>query len=513
MLGEEYEFTIGFQELKGLVEDGTYGVAWRKGSETGRTKKVESKGKEAALGSEVAINETKRPAGQKAKQLLEVYVNKYGSHDAKQTIGMLYMDLSMHIPKPGKPAAKQSACLQLSNCVDPSIRLSLTVQCHPKAAAEGQSEDMSQVVKQLRDEVSHLRRQNERLKEEESYTWSNQPVRNSNKSADETIASLKAQLADAKARESESAEALAAERGNVQTLLAAHASEIAALKKRHEDALAAVQAACSAKLGKVVENSRVKGDAFSLELDDVTDELADARKTLATLRQRLAEQERQREHAEQGARQAREGQTAVEQQKMALAQRLAEANEACLSLRQQLSAEKEGTDEAKDMLEGLMRRLKESQMSQESLQCALSVAEEEKVAVIRKCEEAQQARRALEKQASGSKSDPASLLRVTDLQKEVATNRVRLAETEQRLQTANIRLDEAAKLTAVQAAKLTQRKKRVLDLKRILGLHLQMKQTQLSVQDLHLPDHSSSLGAALAPFISTSSQSSMVPAP
>ena len=316
----EYEFTIGFQMLTGLPEDGLYGIAWKKGAEEGRCEPQQTCGKELALGYQSVVSETVG-SPDAAKNLLEVFVYQYGTGGGRQTIGMLYMDLTMHVPKtPARNGVKQAACLQLSNCPHPLVRLSLTVQCNELKDGRGASgaaqaggqltkEALSQQVKELRDELTRLTRENKRLKKEDEYTYSNQPVRTSVKALEEKIAALTEEVSGlrqaAEAAKAQHAAALeeqtlafqeerVALKGAFEAKELTYIQEIAELKtaldrqgRAHEDALAALRGEMASSFQSTVETNRLKGISQNTELEALHEELTSSRKEVATLRRQV----------------------------------------------------------------------------------------------------------------------------------------------------------------------------------------------------------------------------------
>eukprot|EP01059_Diplonema_ambulator_P013001 TRINITY_DN23510_c0_g1_i1.p1 TRINITY_DN23510_c0_g1~~TRINITY_DN23510_c0_g1_i1.p1 ORF type:complete len:526 (+),score=130.20 TRINITY_DN23510_c0_g1_i1:53-1579(+) len=493
---EEYEFTIGFQKLTGLSEGGAYGIAWRKGAETGRTKRAIAEGSEAAFGTQVKVVEAKRGAG-KGKQLFEVYVNKYAG-DAKTTIGMLYMDLTMHIPKTGKPMVKQSACLQLSNCVDPSIRLALTVHCQPKAG-----EDPDTVINQLRDEISNLKRQNEMLKVEESYTYSNQPVRHNVKALEEKIEALTKDLHCEREGRGIEVARLQDVITNMRTI---HSSQVAELegkveylKRKHADEMSDLHDKLNKQFKKTVEDNKVTSDTQGIELNELNRELIVARNEILSLKKQIEDLKATQSHMtslhETRVKEGRVGEEErdrLREEKSALERHLEVVEAELCEVKRQSYEERAATEEAKQMLGELMEKLSEAKHVEDSLQSALAVADEEKLEMIKTNKDLVQQIASLEDQLTTIRSEQYALshYKQADLQTELETQKLKAAEAlvtshHARQEVEELRQSKQAAEETIQEqkVKLAQRKNRITDLKRILGLHLKMKQAQMLIGD------------------------------
>ena len=311
-MADEYDFTIGFQNLTGLPEEGVYGVSWRKGDSTGRSEQLQSSGCEVDLNYSADVTQLREEAvASQPKKLFEVYVTRFEADGSKTTLGMLYINLLLHIPKHDKTNSKQIACLQLSNCTHPSVRLRLTVQCtlNPQHTVPHNSVQVSK-VKELTDEVRRLKRENDRLKEEESYTYTNQPqVRPSVKALESQIERLKEELGIAKKKAEESVvqhqekleevrEAAAQERERVRQ--AGEVKEIrlkadlqdlrdrfAALENQRDDDVARVRDEMNHSFRTTVENNIVKGESCRSELDGLHNEVVTVRKENDTLRKQV----------------------------------------------------------------------------------------------------------------------------------------------------------------------------------------------------------------------------------
>eukprot|EP01061_Rhynchopus_euleeides_P024498 TRINITY_DN39495_c0_g1_i1.p1 TRINITY_DN39495_c0_g1~~TRINITY_DN39495_c0_g1_i1.p1 ORF type:complete len:528 (+),score=249.32 TRINITY_DN39495_c0_g1_i1:95-1585(+) len=457
-------------------------------------------------------------AGGNAKQLFEVYVNKYDESGAKTTIGMLYINLTLHIPKTSsKSGTKQAACLQLSNCVHPSVRLSLTVQSSPASApaqppGEAQQQ-LHQQVKELTDEVRRLKRENDRLKEEEAYTYSNQPARPSVKAYEAQIQRLEEELAVATRRSEERAQtyqqtledlrkqsdderaSLREAFGSTEARLGKELSEWKMKFDRlQRDKDSAVASACdemNKSFQATVENNRVKGEACSMELDTLQADLSLARKENDTLRKQVKQYQDNQDGMKQThdetvseARELRMMCDALESQKTHLSQRLDQLHAEHKELVARSQDENAATEEAKRMLAELMSRIHDAQRTEEALQSALAVSDEEKSAAaveqqrlseqVGLLQQALRTARQEEKAITHAKVD--DLSRELDAQK-VATSRLQ-HEAQISLSRVTAERDEAAKTVAAQTAQLVKKKRRIADLKQIVCLHLTLKQAQ-----------------------------------
>ena len=515
--GEEFEFTIGFQTLKGLSTDGVYGIAWRKGTDSGRTPTVTSNNGEVEISTEVTVSEMKT---KKEKQLFEVYVNRYQGQ-VKETVGMLFMDLSMHVPKNGKLTSKQSAYLQLSNCLCESTRLSLTVRCVQKESPASQQEivpkplpnqNEAQLVKELRDEIAYLSIQNQRLKKnEESYTYTNQPVRQNTKALESEILSLKQKLANSEQLKQDDLEIenrkmeLAADelREMVKRLKVQHIQEIsdykiqldAANKRALENSNVA-----STQHQTAVQQSQQVAATQSRELSAMQHQLSLSQQQIDVLRQKLVDKDQfdsrlqmvlDEKIADCAALTATN--EANEGQKVCLTRRIAQLEREYRELFAQTSDEKNATEDAKNMLNELMDKVKHSQVVEETLQSALSITEEEKRSLMQQVTDLNNVIQKQQQDLSTIRLEENAVCHNVEasLRTELETERVSkqqltsmITSTEAQLSRTKSEKHAIEVKAKVQEAKLVQRKRRITDLKRILGLHLKLKQAQMGPADL-----------------------------
>ena len=157
--------------------------------------------------------------------------------------------------------------------------------------------------------------------------------------------------------------------------------------------------------------------------------------------------------------------------------------------------EREATEEAKVMLGELMARVRECQKTEEEMQAMLAFSDEEKTTA-----QAEQKRLAalvqrMEADLRTARNEEKALShgRVEDLVQELETQKLLVrevsADAEQKLGHMKEERDQAVQAAATQAETIVQKKRRISDLKRILGLHLKLREAQsIASTDGALPD-------------------------
>eukprot|EP01063_Lacrimia_lanifica_P025183 TRINITY_DN32964_c0_g1_i1.p1 TRINITY_DN32964_c0_g1~~TRINITY_DN32964_c0_g1_i1.p1 ORF type:complete len:565 (+),score=251.33 TRINITY_DN32964_c0_g1_i1:71-1696(+) len=505
----EYEFMIGIQSLKGLPDAGTYCIAWRKGAETGSTSAKVGAGQVVEFAEAVRVREVVEAPAEGAKDLFEVHVQRCEA-DRRETIGMLYMDLSMHVPKLGKQGVKQAACLQLSNCAHPSVRLSLTVQCFaaglrpvpqegPRGAMAPAPAASALEVRELRDEVARLRRENERLKSEDSYSYTNQPIRAPGKEPlDGTVLQLelekvRTELNLARQRAAADAET---HKDRVRGMELQHMKELGdfkaltdKMKASHSDELQQCKLELAAALQRFADHHKAQGGARSQEVEDlraVIKGLEEERDALRRQTAALTANNSQIQHLrDDDAREKRELSclsNALESQQQAMADRLRQVEGDYQSLQQSSAEERAATEEAKHMLAEMMNRIREAQTAEETLQQQLTNADEEKKALVEQNMILNKTITALHEEMHNARDEEKARahLTIADLQAALAVERQtkeqQVGMNKKEIQTLRTQTTEMTTALDKQTARVDQKKKRIADLKRILGLHLKMKQ-------------------------------------
>eukprot|EP01062_Namystynia_karyoxenos_P042483 TRINITY_DN3105_c0_g1_i1.p1 TRINITY_DN3105_c0_g1~~TRINITY_DN3105_c0_g1_i1.p1 ORF type:complete len:602 (+),score=259.23 TRINITY_DN3105_c0_g1_i1:116-1807(+) len=522
-----YSFAITLAELRGLTsssDDSRYCVAWRCGEQQGKTPRVaRGRGGEARFDA-VATLVTGAQGTEAGSHLLELHVKEYDGDGkrSKRALGVLCLDLAMHFPKNGQTEARQSACLPLSNSVDPALRLALTVHCsaRPAAAPAGSpaaalpaSKHTSpprlaqcraaasdggppgQRLLELADENARLRRQIEALQREGSYTYTNNPVRRYGSAAEGGAEGELARLRrDLSTRDEELRQAHREARELADALCLADA--------RREEAEAAQRRGAAgeeANLRRLVSELRDQLEAERRQrLQDV-----DERVRGAEQRARRAEEQRDAAAADLQAARAerdelrhrlRSAEETCSDTRAELQRRLHDAEERCASYQERAARLQEDvlardasqseqaarTEQAKGMLQELMGRVKELQRREEGLQSALAVAEEQSgkqnVEIARLLHAAAEARAAAQEEIG--RADGAAAQAAAELQRE----RRRSAEFEEDARRLANQLSAARDSAAAAAAEherlraLSQeRKQRIADLKRLLSLHLRVQ--------------------------------------
>ena len=176
---------------------------------------------------------------------------------------------------------------------------------------------------------------------------------------------------------------------------------------------------------------------------------------------------------------------ALESQKTCLSQRLEQMITDHKELVSRSQDENSATEEAKQMLSELMGRVQEAQKTEEALQSALSVCDEEKGAAIIEQTRLRSQVSALQEALRTARQEEKSIAHANfeALSRELDTHKVETMkvqrETTLSLEKVTKERDEAATVVTHQAAQITQKKRRITDLKKILTLHLKLKEAQI----------------------------------